>query len=181
MRLDGLSIPFFSFGRNVRARTVSLTQTWTLRTGSIGPAAPDWTLWARRAPEGHLGTRPGTPLDVGGTGDVECGLDRKVVPAGVAEPQDAQAPAEEDLDVANMHARDVDEDVPELGPAAMIGGRDATAGPAPVLAREAAPALAPQETAVHARDTVRWRLPCPKHARRCANLPFARAAGTGGR
>jgi hypothetical protein len=43
---DGLSIPFFSFGRRIHTRTVSLSRTWTSRQ----PVQPDWLLWARRAP-----------------------------------------------------------------------------------------------------------------------------------
>lgn len=45
--IHGLSIPFFSFGRNLSSRTVSVTRTWTSRQAT---AAPDWLLWARRAP-----------------------------------------------------------------------------------------------------------------------------------
>ncbi|GBE81584.1 Probable Na(+)/H(+) antiporter [Sparassis crispa] len=48
--IHGLSIPFFSFGRSVGSRTITLTRTWTSR----GPAAPDWLLWARRVPGPEL-------------------------------------------------------------------------------------------------------------------------------
>ncbi|KAF7971807.1 hypothetical protein HWV62_19891 [Athelia sp. TMB] len=55
---DGLSIPFFSFGRQVGSATttlasrtlsltVSLTRTFTSRSG---PQVPDWTFSARRQP-----------------------------------------------------------------------------------------------------------------------------------
>ncbi|KAI0373530.1 hypothetical protein BV20DRAFT_937588 [Pilatotrama ljubarskyi] len=108
--IHGLSIPFFSLGRNVRSRTVSLTRTWTARNGH-GPQAPDWLLWARRTPAGS--TRPGTPVE-----DVETGLKRKVDPTGVTEPQ---VISEEEAVKKARH-------IPELGPAAMIS--DATAGPA---------------------------------------------------
>ncbi|KAL1945684.1 hypothetical protein VTO73DRAFT_1686 [Trametes versicolor] len=146
--IHGLSIPFFSFGRNVRARTLSLTHTWTLRTGSVGPAVPDWTLWARRTHEGTL-TRPGTPLNVGGTDDVERGLDTKDLLASVAEPQAALLPAEDEgLEIVNMHVEDVNVDhVPELGAAAaMISGSGAAAGPARAIDIEVA--LAPAQEAI---------------------------------
>ncbi|KAI0326839.1 hypothetical protein GY45DRAFT_1328396 [Cubamyces sp. BRFM 1775] len=109
--IHGLSIPFFSLGRNVRSRTVSLTRTWTARNA---PATPDWLLWARRTPAGS--TRPGTPVN--DARDVERGLDKKVDPAGLTEPQ-----------VVSQHEDgEREHHVPELGPAAMIS--DATAGPA---------------------------------------------------
>ncbi|KAL6300616.1 Sodium/hydrogen exchanger family-domain-containing protein, partial [Sparassis latifolia] len=44
--IHGLSIPFFSFGKSVHSRTVSISRTWTSR----GTTAPDWLLWARRTP-----------------------------------------------------------------------------------------------------------------------------------
>ncbi|KAH9935576.1 Sodium/hydrogen exchanger family-domain-containing protein [Fomitopsis serialis] len=43
--VHGLSIPFFSFGKNMRTRTLSVTHTWTPRHSAI----PDWLLGARRA------------------------------------------------------------------------------------------------------------------------------------
>lgn len=43
---DGLSIPFFSFGRRIHSRTVSMSRTWTSRNTTI----PDWLLGARRVP-----------------------------------------------------------------------------------------------------------------------------------
>lgn len=60
---DGLSIPFFSLGREVHSRTVTLTYTWTrTRTGTI---VPDWLLYARR-PQNDTGspTVPDTDADV---------------------------------------------------------------------------------------------------------------------
>lgn len=45
--VHGLSIPFFSIGRGVHSRTVSLTTTWTSRNRVT---VPDWVLGARRAP-----------------------------------------------------------------------------------------------------------------------------------
>jgi hypothetical protein len=47
MYTDGLSIPFFSMGRGVHSRTVSLTMTWTSRNRVT---VPDWVLGARSAP-----------------------------------------------------------------------------------------------------------------------------------
>ncbi|KDQ53540.1 hypothetical protein JAAARDRAFT_39225 [Jaapia argillacea MUCL 33604] len=44
--IHGLSIPFFSFGRKVHSRTVSLSQTWTTRNAD----GPEWLLWTRRIP-----------------------------------------------------------------------------------------------------------------------------------
>jgi hypothetical protein len=41
--VDGLSIPFFSFGRTIQTRTLSLSATLTLRSDG-----PDWLLWVRR-------------------------------------------------------------------------------------------------------------------------------------
>ncbi|KAH9839419.1 Sodium/hydrogen exchanger family-domain-containing protein [Rhodofomes roseus] len=49
--IHGLSIPFFSFGKNMRTRTVSVTRTWTSRQSAI----PDWLLGARRSPGESLG------------------------------------------------------------------------------------------------------------------------------
>jgi len=43
--VHGLSIPFFSFGKNMRTRTLSITRTWTPRHGAI----PDWLLGARHS------------------------------------------------------------------------------------------------------------------------------------
>ncbi|TRM69590.1 Sodium/hydrogen exchanger family-domain-containing protein [Schizophyllum amplum] len=47
--VHGLSIPFFSFGRNL-GRAVTLTRTQTVQShgASSGVAQPDWLLWARR-------------------------------------------------------------------------------------------------------------------------------------
>ena len=103
--LDGLSIPFFSFGRNVRSRTVSLSRTWTSRTNN----APDWLLWARRTPAEI--TRPSSPATQ--HRDVERAME-EVDPTGLT------APVTRPRDDA-----DKDGHVPELGPAAMLS--DATA------------------------------------------------------
>jgi len=46
--IHGLSIPFFSFGRRIHTRTLSLTRTWTSRQPI---QQPDWLLWARRTSE----------------------------------------------------------------------------------------------------------------------------------
>ncbi|KAH9935583.1 Sodium/hydrogen exchanger family-domain-containing protein [Fomitopsis serialis] len=43
--IHGLSIPFFSFGKKMRARTLSIKRTWTPRHGGI----PDWLLAARHS------------------------------------------------------------------------------------------------------------------------------------
>jgi len=45
--IHGLSIPFFSFGKKVHSRTISLSRTWTSRNAEN---APDWVLWTRRVP-----------------------------------------------------------------------------------------------------------------------------------
>ena len=104
-----MSIPFFSFGRNVRSRTVSLSRTWTSRNTN----APDWLLWARRTPAEV--TRPGTPTVA--SRDVERGME-EVDPSGLTEP------VVKSQDQA-LKADQKDGHVPELGPAAMIS--DATA------------------------------------------------------
>lgn len=44
---DGFSIPFFSFGRRIHSRTVSISRTWTSRTTAV----PEWLLGTRRMPE----------------------------------------------------------------------------------------------------------------------------------
>lgn len=41
----GLSIPFFSFGKRVHSRTMSITQTWTSRSAN---REPDWITTVRR-------------------------------------------------------------------------------------------------------------------------------------
>ncbi|KAI0768839.1 Sodium/hydrogen exchanger family-domain-containing protein [Trametes elegans] len=110
---DGLSIPFFSFGRNVRYRTISLTRSITARNTSA--YAPDWLLWARRVPP--MGNTPPDTV-VGDVVDLETGLARKADPTARPEPEAASqdAPAKKGAYV------------PELGPASMIS--DAMAGPA---------------------------------------------------
>ncbi|VDC06807.1 unnamed protein product [Peniophora sp. CBMAI 1063] len=57
--VHGLSIPFFSFGKNVRVRTVSLSRTLTANQNT----PPDWLLWARRpgTTSSRAPTRPGSP------------------------------------------------------------------------------------------------------------------------
>ncbi len=47
--VDGLSIPFLCYGRDVGARTLTLTRTWTSRRGN-GNALPDWLIGIRRGP-----------------------------------------------------------------------------------------------------------------------------------
>ncbi|KZT72170.1 hypothetical protein DAEQUDRAFT_723348 [Daedalea quercina L-15889] len=44
--IHGLSIPFFSFGKSMGSRTLSITRTWTSRHSAI----PDWLLGAHRLP-----------------------------------------------------------------------------------------------------------------------------------
>ncbi|KAI0666661.1 Sodium/hydrogen exchanger family-domain-containing protein, partial [Trametes maxima] len=105
--IHGLSIPFFSLGRNVHTRTLSLTYTWTSRNAAH---SPDWLLWARRTPGG---TQPGTVVDE--SRDVERGQDQKVDPTGLTEPRV----------ISQDEAAKADTQPPELGPAAMIS--DATA------------------------------------------------------
>lgn len=61
--LDGLSIPFCSFGQKVHSRTVSLSHTITTRSRND---APDWLLWARRPASSppDTGRSPVTSLDI---------------------------------------------------------------------------------------------------------------------
>jgi hypothetical protein len=47
---DGLSIPFFSAGRNIHSHTLSLTATFTSRSPF---AAPEWLSAVRRVPQGQ--------------------------------------------------------------------------------------------------------------------------------
>ncbi|KZP18753.1 Sodium/hydrogen exchanger [Athelia psychrophila] len=58
----GLSIPFFSFGRRVGSRTLSLTATLT--TNRTGTGAPDWLLWARRLPPSDAATAVNSTTDI---------------------------------------------------------------------------------------------------------------------
>ncbi|KAI0819315.1 Sodium/hydrogen exchanger family-domain-containing protein [Trametes gibbosa] len=115
--IHGLSIPFFSLGRNVHARTLSITRTWTARNGTH---TPDWLLAVRRHPTSDTVAGPEV-IDV----ERGIGLDSKAAMADLAiveqaDPTTAKV-AEDTTDEEQVH-------VPELGPAAMIS--DATAGPA---------------------------------------------------
>ncbi|KAH9851411.1 Sodium/hydrogen exchanger family-domain-containing protein [Lenzites betulinus] len=146
----GLSIPFFSLSRNVRARTLSITRTWTVRNGSH---TPDWLLGARRHPTGD--TIPGSD---GGPEviDVERGL-------GLDSKADAPALEQADQTIAKVTQHNADEEpthVPELGPAAMIS--DATAGPATLdmsmgknteRGPSPAPPVSPEAAAVPVRES----------------------------
>ncbi|RPD63668.1 hypothetical protein L227DRAFT_542591 [Lentinus tigrinus ALCF2SS1-6] len=58
--IHGLSVPCFSVGRSIGARTLSLSKSWTLRNAS---ATPDWLLWVRRASTVSL-SPPTTEEDV---------------------------------------------------------------------------------------------------------------------
>lgn len=100
--VDGLSIPFFSFGRNVRTRTLSLSRTWTSRNTN----APDWLLGARRTPAEIV--PPGTATTTVSQ-DVERGL-TGLDPAVLANPTLGLGLGD---DKKEKH-------VPELGPAAML-------------------------------------------------------------
>ncbi|KZT10614.1 uncharacterized protein LAESUDRAFT_747311 [Laetiporus sulphureus 93-53] len=68
----GLSIPFFSFGKNVRSRTVSMSRTWTSRN----TGAPEWLLWTRRAGEvPHSPASPSPDLEQAEPATAEAGLE----------------------------------------------------------------------------------------------------------
>ena len=74
---DGLSIPFFSFGREVRSRTVSLTRTWTGQ-GPWNPGQADWVTWIKRPgsePTSQIASRHdeeiGTQTGVGEISEVD--------------------------------------------------------------------------------------------------------------
>ncbi|KAH9940411.1 Sodium/hydrogen exchanger family-domain-containing protein [Epithele typhae] len=103
--IHGLSIPFFSFGRRVRTRTLSITRTWTARNAP----APDWLLWARRTPGD-----PEPPFPTTTQTDVERGT----VEEGVTQAIDGSSDEDKSRNMDN---------VPELGPAALVS--DATAVP----------------------------------------------------
>lgn len=64
--VHGLSIPFFSFGRRIHTRTLSMTRART----SMQPVGPDWLLWAKRA---SLPVSARSEVDVEGEG-VEAGI-----------------------------------------------------------------------------------------------------------
>ncbi|KZT26788.1 hypothetical protein NEOLEDRAFT_1131824 [Neolentinus lepideus HHB14362 ss-1] len=77
--IHGLSIPFFSFGKKVHSRTISLSRTWTSRNAEN---APDWVLWTRRVPstprvelQDGLAAQSQVALEIGthGTGKVRDG------------------------------------------------------------------------------------------------------------
>ncbi|TBU30283.1 Sodium/hydrogen exchanger family-domain-containing protein [Dichomitus squalens] len=117
--IHGLSIPFFSFGRNVRSRTVSLSHTWTSRTTNT----PDWLLWARRTPAEI--TRPGSPV-----------MEERDVERGAQELNPGLTPT------MSRDGAKTEERVPELGPAAMLSDVTApTLPPAPPLKDESASAV----------------------------------------
>ena len=112
--IDGLSIPFFSFGRNVRSRTLSLSRTLTSRQTNT----PDWLLWVRRTPAGPT---PGTPSTGSGhvQRDVEHGVEG-VDPSGLTEPHILRQDTTAEQEKKEKH-------IPELGPAAMIDDATGTA------------------------------------------------------
>lgn len=116
--IDGLSIPFFSFGRNVRSRTVSLSRTWTSRSRNTN--TPDWLLWVRRTP-GEV-TRPGTP-----THDVEQG---EVGSKGLIEQRVVTHDGARRKDKEEVY-------IQELGPAAMIDPNSASTGASEHMHRDA--------------------------------------------
>jgi len=82
----GLSIPFFSLGKNMRTRTVSISRTWTSR----GTTAPDWLLGARRLPgtPAQVATRPATPS----INDIEQARGGGHVTANITETRIANGP-----------------------------------------------------------------------------------------
>jgi sodium/hydrogen antiporter len=76
--VDGLSIPFFSFGRNVQSRTLSLSATLTSRSRMD---TVDWLLWVRR---------PSNPRDPELPNGSDADIERAVSPSNTR--RDAEAP-----------------------------------------------------------------------------------------
>ena len=122
---DGLSLPFFSVGRRIHSRTISVTRTWTSRTTAV----PDWLLGTRRMPdtipEGQMAEQTTASPSVHGSGmlpDVESATaPSTIVPSGsvvgqdtahVRKASDGDAPVEAKEDFADAE--------PELGTAAMV-------------------------------------------------------------
>jgi NhaP-type Na+/H+ or K+/H+ antiporter len=89
--IHGLSIPFFSFGRRVHSRTVSLSATFTSRSRGD---APDWLLWVQRsagAPQPGISTIV-SDVDV----DVERAVESTVTDADTVAGVNTIAPVSDD-------------------------------------------------------------------------------------
>lgn len=114
MCTDGLSIPFFSMGRGVHSRTVSLTMTWTSRNRVI---VPDWVLGARNAPNTVESTAE-EDLERGST-KIPQDTDESTVNTpdtaspGVAVPVEG-VPGDTDSVVTRRHDRGKNDSSPEL-------------------------------------------------------------------
>lgn len=108
--LDGLSIPFFSAGRRIHSRTVSISRTWTSRTTAV----PDWLLGTRALPE--LPVPPSMP------GSVAHDANGAAVPTTPASETDVpvKRSAEADVLVEPQEALRREPRAPPLGVAGMI-------------------------------------------------------------
>ena len=76
--VDGLSVPLLCYGRDIGARTLTLTRTWTSRRGN-GNTSPDWLIGIRHG--STIGTvRMGNKAAC--SGDVEQNVHRVESVAG---------------------------------------------------------------------------------------------------
>ncbi|KAM5543223.1 hypothetical protein V8D89_003097 [Ganoderma adspersum] len=76
--VHGLSIPLLCYGRDIGARTLTLTRTWTARRRD-GNAPPDWLIGIRRAPTIGAGR---TRAQAACRGDVELNVSQVASVAG---------------------------------------------------------------------------------------------------
>lgn len=123
--LDGLSIPFFSFGRRIHSRTVSMSRTLTSR--NTISAMPDWLLGVRRMPEGgspitsgsaitsQLDLEPGTAESTRGDRDCTAGQSQITVTpdANAAGKTQSEAQGEQSV-IAQLGSASMIEDPAEV-------------------------------------------------------------------
>ncbi|KAL0956033.1 hypothetical protein HGRIS_002206 [Hohenbuehelia grisea] len=112
--LHGLSIPFFSFGRNV-SRSVSLSATLTSRSRND---VPDWVSWVRTAPVQNPAppsSRPDEEMNRATEEDIEAAVNENTaLPARTPNTHDVQETSDKQFDSVHV-AHDVRTD--ESGPA----------------------------------------------------------------
>ncbi|KAG1770447.1 Sodium/hydrogen exchanger family-domain-containing protein [Suillus occidentalis] len=112
--VHGLSIPFFSMGRGVHSRTVSLTMTWTSRNRVT---VPDWVFGARSAPNTVESTAE-EDVERGSTKMPQDTDESTVNTLDIASPGIAVAvegvPGDTDSVVTRRHSRGKNDSSPEL-------------------------------------------------------------------
>ncbi|GJE95423.1 Na-H-Exchanger domain-containing protein [Phanerochaete sordida] len=164
--IHGLSIPFFSFGRRIHSRTVSMSRTWTSRTTAV----PDWLLGTRRMPETVTEAMPtapgaGSPSLQGSVTlpDVEAGLSHTAHHVHQAADADVLVEPQEDIERDRSRA-------PALGEAGMlkppVERADSLRGlrrrfPSPDATRRSSPARS--EHSRRSIPTVEVEPPAPAH------------------